>query len=1189
MKKSGECKENLRSAQKVFRVMKMMCFLMFVLLMQVRGDVVAQNQIVSVNMKNCSVEEFLREIKEQTGIHFMYKSEYVKAIPRFDVYARERQVLSLLNDIFADKGIKCLYDNGVIVLTNEQQKEAEELVIKGSVKDERGQSLPGVTVLIKGTMIGVATDLKGEFMLATVKRDSLTLLFSFIGMKSQEVKWTGQKMLQVVLLDDSQNMEEVVITGYQVIDRRKSTSAISSVKMDDIMIPGVSTLDKMLEGQIPDLMVMTNSGESGVAPRIRIRGTSTLIGNREPLWVVDGVIVQDPVQISPDELNDPDYINRIGNAISGINPQDIERIDVLKDASATALYGTKAANGVIVITTKRGHVGEPQISYRGTATLKLRPRYSDRNIDLMSAKERLNASRELAEAGYQYATNVTWVGYEKLLQDLYNRTITYEDFEKQVAYLGNENTDWFKLLTRDAFSSSHTVSVTGGTEKIRYYSSVGVNIEEDVVEPNFDKRYTASLNLDMNFTPWLAASFNMNANTSKRKYYQEEISPINYAYNTSRAIPAYTEDEKYSFYQIPGGSYVYYNYNILNELENSSKKQESSTMMFRVNLDIKPWEWLKIGTMLSYSISNTDIEGYWGPNSFHAAKIRGSNYGDKLLGNTLMPKGGELTIQDIRNKSYMFRLQADLNKYWGSAQQHNINTFLGMEVNSSKYNAYQNVTRGYDPERGKQFVTVAPGTYPSYDEWVATNVPIVTDNLSNMLSLYGSISYSYENLFTINANVRYDGSNQFGERSNDKILPIWSTSVSYNIAEHGLCDWFDDLRLKVSYGYQGNMLDNQSPVMVISKKPEDDHYGEYVSTIDIYPNPALKWEKTGSLNLGVEFSILEHRLMVSAAYYRKKTTDAYMNKEISEVNGMKAYVVNGGEVVNSGYDISFMLIPVKTDDLRWYVSTSFSHANNEVSTLPSADQYERSNFLNGTAVVKGKSVSSFYSYKFVGLNQENGLPLFDDMEDEKEKLYGATKYDVFTQVLEASGQREPTIFGGFNTTVNYKRWRLNASFTYSLGAKTRLFKLYTDNSARIRPESNLSKTFLKRWQHQGDENYTNIPAFISNGRDESSLSHWSTNTSGQVPEIASTRWEMYNYSNIRVVSADYLKCTNLGLTYSFDAECWGISLLDVSVSVSNPFILTNRKLKGQTPIQSGFTEIQLSERQTFSLGLNMTF
>ena len=413
MKKSGECKGNLRSAQKIFRVMKMMCFLMFVLLVQVRGDVIAQNQVVSVDMKNCSVEEFLREIKEQTGIRFMYKSEYVKAIPRFDVRVEDRGVMDLLEEVFAGKGIKCLYDNGVIILTKHEANDGKEdrVTVKGVVKDSRGAALPGVTVVLKGTTTGVATGIAGDFVITLPKRDSLILVFSFVGMRTKEVKWKGEPELRVVLEEDVSEMDEVVVTGYQVIDRRKSTSAINSVKMEDIMIPGVTTIDKMLEGQIPDLMVMTNSGESGVAPKIRIRGTSTLIGNREPLWVVDGVIVQDPVQISPDELNDPDYINRIGNAISGINPQDIERIDVLKDASATALYGTKAANGVIVITTKRGHVGEPQISYRGTATLKLRPRYSDRNIDLMSAKERLGVSRELAEAGYQYSSDVTWVGY----------------------------------------------------------------------------------------------------------------------------------------------------------------------------------------------------------------------------------------------------------------------------------------------------------------------------------------------------------------------------------------------------------------------------------------------------------------------------------------------------------------------------------------------------------------------------------------------------------------------------------------------------------------------------------------------------------------------------------------------------------------------------------------------------------
>ena len=218
MKKSGECKGNLRSAQKIFRVMKMMCFLMFVLLVQVRGDVVAQNQVVCVDMKNCSVEEFLREIKEQTGIRFMYKSEYVKAIPRFDVRVEDREVMDLLEEVFAGKGIKCLYDNGVIILTKHAGKE-ERVTVKGVVKDSRGAALPGVTVVLKGTTTGVATGIAGDFVITLPKRDSLILVFSFVGMQTKEVRWRGEPELRVVLEDDVSEMDEVVVTGYQTITR----------------------------------------------------------------------------------------------------------------------------------------------------------------------------------------------------------------------------------------------------------------------------------------------------------------------------------------------------------------------------------------------------------------------------------------------------------------------------------------------------------------------------------------------------------------------------------------------------------------------------------------------------------------------------------------------------------------------------------------------------------------------------------------------------------------------------------------------------------------------------------------------------------------------------------------------------------------------------------------------------------
>ena len=289
---------------------------------------------------------------------------------------------------------------------DEQTAQQSGRVVKGKVVDENHEPLPGVSVKCGNNRMGTYTDVNGEFTYALPENHAQYLTFSYIGMQQQRVKLSVKNMSQmhIVMHDDASSLDEVVVTGYQVLDKRSLTSAVTSVKMEDLQRADMSSLDQMLEGKVPDLMVTNNSAEVGVAPKIRIRGTSTLIGNREPLWVVDGIVVTDPVSVAPEELNDPDYVNRIGNAISGINPQDIERIDVLKDAAATAIYGTKAANGVIVVTTKRGFEGKPQVSYSTNVTYKRRPRYTDRSVDVMSSKERIQFSRELEAIGYTYKT-----------------------------------------------------------------------------------------------------------------------------------------------------------------------------------------------------------------------------------------------------------------------------------------------------------------------------------------------------------------------------------------------------------------------------------------------------------------------------------------------------------------------------------------------------------------------------------------------------------------------------------------------------------------------------------------------------------------------------------------------------------------------------------------------------------------
>ena len=1165
-------------------------FLLAIMLL-IPWEVMAQEQRVAIHLEQVKIQDVFKEINKQTGLDFVYSAMQLNEIGMVSLDVKDVTVDVALKKLFEGKPFTYKFEMKSIIIRKVEAVTTGKTsrTIRGVITDKGNEPLPGVTVLLKGTSIGTASNTKGEFVLeVTGSVDSLVV--TFVGMKTQYVKLLPDKDLYRIRMEyDVEEMKEVVVTGYQTISRKRSTGAITSVDADKIMRPGVLSIDQMLEGQIPDMMFMSNSGEVGVVPKIRIRGTSTLIGNREPLWVVDGIVLQDPVNISPEELNNPDYVNRIGNAIAGLNPQDIERLDILKDAAATALYGAKAANGVIVITTKKGHIGKPIISYNMNVSYKRRPRYTDRQVDLMNSKERMEFSKDLVDSGYKFPGGMNMVGYEGLVNQLYRGALTYDEFTKQVQYLECLNTEWFDLLTEDAFSHQHTVSISGGTETVRYYSSVGYAKDNDVIKGNNNERYTVALNLNADLSPRISTSLGINGNVTSREYSQDEIAPLDYAYNTSRAIPVFDENGDYYYYQSSGGTANSFRYNILNELDNSSYDQEGASISFNMTLNVKFTDYLNASVVGSYSTSNTDIEGWWGEKSHHVALLCQSEYGDAPAkgddSESALPFGGELATNSTRNRNYMLRVQLNLDKYFGQ-DKHNVNASVGYEVSSTKYKGNSSTMRGYYKDRGKQFSITTLNDYPAFKAWLEANAyPTISDNLTNLLSAYATVSYSYQSFFTLNGNVRFDGSNKFGDQSNDKLLPIWSLSGNYTISEHEWLQrsWIDYIMLKASFGYQGNMLEGQSPTMIIKQLPTDPLYNELVSELSVYPNPNLKWEKTSSFNGGLTFSLFKRRLQMEASVYYKRTKDAFLTKQISTVNGLEEYVVNSGNVKNSGYSIAATIIPVETRDFNWILATSFSNVFNKVETLPGAEQFELNNFLNGTALVKGKPVGTFYSYKFVGLNPTNGYPIFDDMQERQEELEGLTKYDVYTRVLKATGNREPTMSGSINNTFRYKNWRLNMNLAYSLGSKIRLFKLFDSNA--FLPENNVRREFVKRWRKTGDEKNTVIPTPNCYWTHYSSLGE-------KIPTIANNSLDMYNYSDIRVVSGNYLKCSTMSLTYEFPMEKLErikLSRLALNLSATNLFTICSNKLKGQAPQQSGFAEIQLTDRPTYTVGVSVSF
>ena len=1217
---------NCNSPQRKFvwpgKMMKIFVLALVAACLSFSGRVMAQSQRVTLDLKSCSIIEFFRTLQEKTSLYFIYNIKDLQGLDKISVKADNEPVEEILRRIFAGRKLDFNFDNNTVVV---QPRQMQNCRIKGRITDTHKNPLPGVTIMIKGTTLGAVTDMDGNYSMELPAVKDIRLLYSFIGMKTQEVAYAGQKEINVTLHEEVAEMEEVVITGYQTVDRRKSTSSVTTRKMEDLHIPGISSLDQMLQGQIPDLIMMSNSGEVGVVPKLRIRGTSTLIGNREPLWVLDGIIMQDPVDVLAADLNDPDYINRVGNAIAGINPQDIERIDVLKDAAATALYGTRAANGVIVVTTKKGRVGRPIVSYNLSTTFRQRPAYSDRAINVMNSAERIRFSRDLVAQHYQFPTDMNLVGYEGLLTKLYNHELSDEQFAREVEQLETLNTDWFDLLTQNTVSHSHTVSISGGSSEANYYASIGYTRDNDVIWDDNNERYTAALNLNTNLTHWMRASLSVKGNVSSRRYYQQDLSPMQYAYNTTRALPAFDENGEYFYFlkRKPGGMEPqYFNYNILNELENSSYDQRGSGLSITANLQFNLTSWLNASAIASYQVSNTVQEGWWGEKTNYAAELRGTEYGvlpaprtegeKDYLGNptytggtSLLPYGGELTYNESDNNAYTVRLQLDGNHSFGELKQHNISGTIGFEMSSARSRGYARTDRGYYRDRGMSFVKdVDPTKFPDYAKWVLQNPAQLTDGKSNTVSSYVSVSYSYYNYFTLNANARVDGSNAFGDRSNDKLLPIWSASANWNVSElSGIreVDWLDFFRLKASFGYQGNMLSSESPVMIISKEPLNSHFGENTASVTRYPNPNLKWETTTSYNLGTELGLFQRKVMVEAEYWWKHTEDAFMDKLVASMNGLPtdSYKINRGDIDNHGYNVSLTFLPLQTKDWFWSVSTSVSKTFNKMKNKPDANQYELSDFLNGSALVEGKPIGTFYSYKFVGLSPVNGGPMFDDYMDNPEALYGLSKYDTYTRVLEASGRREPTISGNVSTTLRWRNVRLSGNFAYSLGNKIRLFAIYNGSAAtvmdaqNIRPENNVSKDFLYRWQKPGDERRTDIPAIIGKGDDNYPLyeRHWSDSKQGIQP-IAVSPWDMYDYGNHRVVSGNYLKCSNLSLTYEFKEEVLKrlrLSRLDLTLSATNLFTVSAKELKGQTPTQGGFAAIQLSDRPTYTFGLTVSF
>lgn len=1099
------------------------------------------------------------------------------------------------------------------------QTAAQDHVVSGMVFDKTGEPLVGANVRVTlGRKVWTAqTDSKGAYRVklpAGTSIAGLSISASYLGMKRQTKSGRSNVAHYDFMLDDhSQSLGEAVVTGYGTISTREKTSAITSLKMEEILMPGMTSLEQALEGRVPDMVFMQNSGEVGATARMRIRGTSTLIGNREPLWVLDGIPLSDPVDVTNEQLNDPDYINYIGNAISGINPQDIERVDVLKDAAATALYGTRAANGVIVVTTKKGEPGPPRITYNSQLKYTARPRYSDRDIYLMNSQERVQFGQELMNLHYTFPNHMTMVGYEGAYHRFVTGQTDYNGFLAEVQRAETVNTDWFKLLTHDTFNHNHTVALSGGSETARYYASLGYNREEGVQLHHNNDRYTASLNMQTRIAKVIQANIRLNANVQKKTQLPGEIDLLGYAYGTTRALPAFNNDGSYFFYQrhaynvgTDKNEQYKYAYNILNEIENAEKLYSSNGIMAALDLTYRFKTLLDLTLTTSYQRTHSDNSTWFGEKSNYAAQLRNAEYGQAPIpgdyGLSDMPYGGVYNTGTNVNENFTLRAQANFRHALGEKKQHLLSASLGYEMNVSNTDGFSENTRGFFKSRGLKYVNMTAeemNRFPKYASWVAHNHPTLRADKTHRLSGYAIFSYSYGSLFSLSANTRFDASNKFGSRSNEKFLPVWSASGMLNLKSLLLrqYDAVSDLRLRTSFGKTGNMVDNQTPNLLLRQESLDTYYGENVAKVDALPNPYLRWEQTDQWNVGVDASLFDYRLTVGVDAYYKHTKDAFDNTLVSPFNGVENYVMNGSDITNSGFSINLSAYLLKTRDWSWLVSANYSVVYNSINTK-TANKYKIEKYLNGTAIMDGKSIGTFYSYNFIGLDPQNGLPLFDDYRDRQHLLEGQPLDRIMERVGVVSGSREPNFAGSFYSTLRYQQWSLSASFNYALGNKIRKFALYKDVLDGVSSENNVRKEFTHRWRKPGDERHTQLPSLISPSDPAfgDNRYHWSAATPAATQgfeAFADNYWMMYDNSNARVVSGSYLRLSNLALRYQFTRkQLKGLpfSNLAFDAAMTNVFTLKSSALEGQDPTQSGFSlQTSLSLRPSFTFGLRVSF
>ena len=1036
--------------------------------------------------------------------------------------------------------------------------------------------------------IGVITDIDGKFSISVPS--GITRLFcSYLGYDVQEVKLVPNKDRYEITLHVSAHMlDAVVVTGYQTVERRKLTAAVSKLDISDETIGAVKSIDQALAGQVAGLAVTPTSGAPGAPAKIRIRGTASLHGTQDPLWVLDGIPLEGTDIPQQEELSD--ITNMRQSSIAGLNPADIENITILKDAAATAIYGARAANGVIVITTKKGKVGKPVVNFSSRFTYT--PTLSLDRLNLMNASEKVGLELDMIRNNYSPENKKGGV-YNILSK--YNEVSAFQsggwdalsvDAQADINRLKGINTNWSDILFRDAFNQEYNLSLSGGTEKVTYYTSLGYYKENGNMEGVSMDRFNVVGKTSYKVNRMLKLGVSLFANRRKNTDYPTDkfgmSNPVYYSRKANPYFELYDKDGNYNYdYDIQNNTDTDLKFNIFEERRNTSLESVVNSFSSIFDAELRFNDKLKITSQFGYQLDKASKEEIADWDSYAMRSLyKKSNYDQNGETKYFLPQGGVQKKYEDSNSQITWKTMGEYRDSFNDI--HELEVMVGTELRKTWYETLFSAGYGFD----RRTLTTKPVVFP--DESYASSFPLheTTYKENAYVSFYSTASYSLLNRYTVGGSIRFDGSDLFGVDKKYRYLPLYSVSALWRLSQEPFMQeakWIDNLVFRASYGLQGNIDKNTSPFLLGKYRVESILPGISEDMIDINsaPNKKLRWEKTQSVNVGFDFSVLNQAINLGVDYYYRRGTDLIALRMLPLETGFTSMNVNWASMENKGVEVSLSTRNITTKNFSWYTIFNFAYNGNRVLHENIPEQQT-------TPGREGYPVGAIFALKTAGVDKETGNMMFYNPKGEKvtlKELYrlvdewgiGIASSDV-TPAEERTfysyiGSSDAPYTGGFINTFTYKNWELSANFSLTMGGYVRTQPTYDI----IQPDygKNYNRDVLSRWTPQNRD--AAFPAFM---------------TSVSNPE------EYYWYDakpiwrdlDIWVKKLNYVRLQNLRLGYRVPESLTkrlGMNSATVSVEGRNLFVFGsgyNNYMDPESMYNPFATPVPKSV--TFSLNLN---